>query len=259
MLRNGRESPLARYALQSIPGGAASAALRDALDDLEGELLVGVINSIAERRDAQALDALKPLAGSADDAVAFASIAALGRLGTPAASDVLLGLTSGDLEGEKWDAVADALLVCADELQPREPHRAARLYWVVLTRAKTENQLMAAVRGRVECEGPAGVPMVVELLGREDETLQGFALELVRSVRQARSRRGAPPCAARRCGRSARSATAPRSQDWPASPPRPMSRTRRSPARASGGCARTTPTPASPGRSPWPGLTFASS
>ncbi|MHC4217080.1 MAG: family 16 glycoside hydrolase [Planctomycetota bacterium] len=183
MLRNGRESPLARYALQSIPGGAASAALRDALDDLEGELLVGVINSIAERRDAQALDALKPLAGSADDAVAFASIAALGRLGTPAASDVLLGLTSGDLEGEKWDAVADALLVCADELQPREPHRAARLYWVVLTRAKTENQLMAAVRGRVECEGPAGVPMVVELLGREDETLQGFALELVRSVR----------------------------------------------------------------------------
>src|SRR5688572_11498225 len=48
----------ARIALEAIPGPAADEALRQALDSLEGRLLIGAINSIGVRRDAKAVEVL---------------------------------------------------------------------------------------------------------------------------------------------------------------------------------------------------------
>ena len=48
----------ARIALEAIPDPAAAAALRRALGELKGRVLVGVINSIGVRRDAEAVDGL---------------------------------------------------------------------------------------------------------------------------------------------------------------------------------------------------------
>ena len=49
-------SSWARIALEAIPDSAADEALRDGLDKTKGRLLVGVINSIATRRDAEAVE-----------------------------------------------------------------------------------------------------------------------------------------------------------------------------------------------------------
>ncbi len=49
-------SSWARIALEAIPGPAADEALRSALGKAQGRLLIGVINSIAVRRDAQAVE-----------------------------------------------------------------------------------------------------------------------------------------------------------------------------------------------------------
>jgi HEAT repeat protein len=184
LLSDDQESHLARYALQRIPDPAASAALRIALDDLEGPLLVGVINSIAQRRDASALSALARLAEAHDRSVAVASTAAIGRLGTPAAADTLIGLAKTAPMGATSLAAANALLVCADELsRERAWERAARLYRAVLAEAGARHFRMAAIRGLAEAEGPAAAPMIVDLLGHDEQVWRGFAAEVVRTVR----------------------------------------------------------------------------
>ena len=73
-------SHYARTALEPMPGEAASKALRDALPNLEGDLLIGVINSIGRRKDTKAIDALSKLRHSDALAIADAASAALGRI-----------------------------------------------------------------------------------------------------------------------------------------------------------------------------------
>jgi HEAT repeat protein len=177
-------SHLARDALQRIGDRAAGAALRNALGELEGPLLVGVINSVGARGDAQALGALTRLARAPDRDVALAAIAAIGRLGTPAAGDVLVDLAGAPPDQETAPAVADALLVCADDLRrKRAREQAARLYRSVMAGAGTQQRRMAAIRGIAETEGPAAAPMIADLLDRDDPAWRGFAAEVVRSVR----------------------------------------------------------------------------
>ncbi|MHC4901608.1 MAG: family 16 glycoside hydrolase [Planctomycetota bacterium] len=184
LLSDDEQSHLARYALQRIPDAAASAALRNALDELEGPLLVGAINSLAERRDASALGALAQLADARDRSVAVASIAAIGRLGTPAAAEVLIDLAAAAPDPEAATALTDALLVCADERSREHAwEQAAGLYRAVLAGAGARHVRMAAIRGLAETEGPAAAPLIVELLGHDEQIWRGFGAELVRSVR----------------------------------------------------------------------------
>jgi HEAT repeat protein len=76
-------SHYARTGLEPIPGPEADAAFREALGKLKGDLLIGVINSIARRKDLKALDALAKLRHSDDDEVARAAWEALGRIRSP--------------------------------------------------------------------------------------------------------------------------------------------------------------------------------
>ena len=82
-------SSWARIALEAIPGPAADAALRDAMGKVQGRLLVGVINSIGVRRDAQAVSGLAEKLKDADADVASAAAVALGCIGGDQAAGVL--------------------------------------------------------------------------------------------------------------------------------------------------------------------------
>lgn len=73
----------ARFGLEPISDPSADKALRDALGGLEGNLLIGVINSIGRGKDPKALDALAKLMHGDDDDVAEAARAALGRIRSP--------------------------------------------------------------------------------------------------------------------------------------------------------------------------------
>ena len=61
LLREAKSTEAARYALQSIPGPEASAALREALGTLTGTAKAGLIGSIAVRGDTAARPALTSL------------------------------------------------------------------------------------------------------------------------------------------------------------------------------------------------------
>ena len=71
---------MARYALESIPGEQSVAALRDAMDTLQGDSLIGAINSVAVRKDVRSVAKLKELAVGKDPKVASAALWALGNI-----------------------------------------------------------------------------------------------------------------------------------------------------------------------------------
>ena len=78
-------SSWARIALEVIPDAAADHALRTASGQLQGRLLVGVINSLGVRRDAKAVEGLIARLKDHQTDVAAAAAVALGRIGGDAA------------------------------------------------------------------------------------------------------------------------------------------------------------------------------
>lgn len=107
-------SHMARFALERIEAAEAGAALRTALDAVQGNLKCGMVSSLASRRDAASVPALaKLLAG--DVTIAVAAAEALGTIGTP---EALAVLAAADplAAGGKGRAVVDARLACAEKL-----------------------------------------------------------------------------------------------------------------------------------------------
>jgi len=83
LLTDPQLSHYARFGLEPIPDPSADEAFRAALGKVRGNLLVGVINSIAQRKDAKALGTLAKLRQDADSEVARAAEAALARIRPP--------------------------------------------------------------------------------------------------------------------------------------------------------------------------------
>ncbi len=117
----------ARTALESIPDPSAAAALRAALDHFHGDLLIGVIDSLGARRDAEAASAIEKLTRDSTAGASAAAWAALGRIATPAAVKTLrqaldsLPSPSGRGAGGEGlevhpTAVGHASLACAQRL-----------------------------------------------------------------------------------------------------------------------------------------------
>jgi hypothetical protein len=112
LLRDRGMSHMARFALERIEAPEAGRALLDALGEVEGDLQIGVISSLAARREAAAVPALAALIAG-EPASAVAAAAALGRIGTPQAAAVLAGQSPA--EGVA-DAVFDARITVAETL-----------------------------------------------------------------------------------------------------------------------------------------------
>ena len=105
---------MARFALEQIPDAAALAALRDALGKTTGKTRIGIINSLAVRRDREAVPALTPLL-KADAETAATAASALGKIG---GADCRAALADARKSaGAAVRGVAeDALLTCARRL-----------------------------------------------------------------------------------------------------------------------------------------------
>jgi hypothetical protein len=115
MLAQPETSEMARCSLESIPGDASFAALRNALGVLKGDLLIGVINSVAVRKDAQSVAKLKELAVDKDPKIANAAFWALGNIANPEAIAFVIERAK-QAETPTPLAVAVPLQRCADAL-----------------------------------------------------------------------------------------------------------------------------------------------
>jgi HEAT repeat protein len=107
-------SVFARQALERIPGPEADRALRDAIGKSRGRTRIGIINSVAVRRDPRSVALLLKAAAEEPDATAAAA-KALGEIGTAESAKALETFRGKGTPVQRL-AVADAFLICAERL-----------------------------------------------------------------------------------------------------------------------------------------------
>ena len=173
----------ARYALESIPGPEAAAALRQAAGEAGGKIKAGLLDSLGRRRDRPAVGLLAGLLGDADAMVASSAAGALGRIGGREAVGAL------DRARAKADAalrgvIDDALLRCAEGLLASgEKKAAAEVYRKLRADGQAGEQVRtAAFRGMVLAAEAGGADLVVRALTGDDRPALLAALKLVTRI-----------------------------------------------------------------------------
>jgi len=182
LLADEKLSHMARFGLEPMPYPAADAALRDAMGKLKGKLLVGVLNSIGQRRDVKAVNGLRKLLSYSDAEVAAAAAAALGRIGTPETAK-LLEQALASAPATLRNSFTDAGLMCGDMLMAQKKQRAAVALFDVLRKAELPGHLhMAAVRGAILARQADGLPLLLEQLRSQDTAMVAVALRVAREL-----------------------------------------------------------------------------
>jgi HEAT repeat protein len=131
---------MARYALEPNPDRSVDDALRDALDKLQGRLLVGVIGSIGVRRDERAAGALSQRLKDNDASVVQAAARALGNLGTGEAIKALEDGLAATPAGNQ-QAFYEGLLRCGESLSARGQPAAALVIYDRLDQPQAPKQV----------------------------------------------------------------------------------------------------------------------
>jgi len=173
MLADKELSHMARFALLYMPAPEAGQALRQAVSKLDGDLKIGVVGSLGQRGDREAVAVLAPLVTDRNAALAHAAITALGRIGGAEAAEVLAkAKLSGSLQIDR----DDAYLMCADSLLAEgQDSKAVAIYREMIDPANTTWIRIAAYRGLIKAEEGKAVPYIVALLKDDDLNLQRAA------------------------------------------------------------------------------------
>lgn len=183
LLENPRLASWARIALEAIPGDEASVALREAAGRLDGRLLTGVITSLGVRRDAAAVLLLAGRLEDEDAEVAAAAAWSLGRIATPEAGGLLAGAVQKAASSARLDAVAEAGVLCAANLQTAgKSDEAVALYGVVRAAEVSEQRRAEAIRGTIIAKGEAGISLLAETLRSPKRRLANMAVFTARDL-----------------------------------------------------------------------------
>ena len=175
-------SSWARIALEAIPDPAADDALREALEETKGRLLVGIINSIATRRDAKAVDGLAGRLNDADAQVASAAAVALGRIGNAPATEAL-EQSLADSPADVRSAIAEGCILCAERLLAAgDSTAAAQLYDKIRLADVPKQRILEAIRGTILARKSDGIPLLAEQLAAADKALFGIGLRTAREL-----------------------------------------------------------------------------
>lgn len=171
-----------RISLEAIPGPAADEALRNALGTLQGNLLIGAINSLGVRRDAKAVEPLVAKLADPNPAVVAAAAYALGRIGGDGATAALTKLLGSEAP-EGRAAAAEGLIVCAEGwLKADKAATAVKLYDAVRQANVSRQRTLEATRGAILARGPDGLPMLSDALASADLFTFNMALRTAREL-----------------------------------------------------------------------------
>jgi len=172
-----------RIALEAIPAPAADQALRAATGELQGRLLIGVINSIARRRDGKAVQLLVRKLDDGDSGVASAAAVALGTIG---GGEAVAALTPrlASAPPQLRPAVAEGCILAAEALLETE-HRAEAmaLYDEVRGAPVSKQKRIEATRGAILSRQAEGIGLLAEQLASSDRDLFGLGLRVARELK----------------------------------------------------------------------------
>ncbi len=173
----------ARIALEAIPGPEAGAALRTASESLQGRLLIGTLNSIGVRRDADSVPALLKRLEDKDAQVAGAAALALGRIGDEASEKALrakLASAAGDVKS----SVAEGCILCAEKhLNAGHAGPAAEIYDEVRLAQVDKPRVLEATRGAILARTGDAVPLLIEQIKSPDVAFQRLGLTVARELK----------------------------------------------------------------------------
>ncbi|MHC4742093.1 MAG: HEAT repeat domain-containing protein [Planctomycetota bacterium] len=172
----------ARIALEAIPGSAPDTVLRNALGKLEGRLLVGTINSIAVRRDTEAVDPLIEKLKDADESVASAAAVALGHIGGDKAAAALTKSLADAPPAVRSAAAQGCILSAENSLANEQTAKAVKLYDAVRKADVPVQRHLEAIRGAILARGSDGLPLLIEQLRSQEKKRLGIGLRTAREL-----------------------------------------------------------------------------
>jgi HEAT repeat protein len=171
----------ARFGLEGIPDPAVDDALRAAAAKLQGRQLVGVLNSIGQRKDAKAVDLLKGYIANADATVAGAAAGALGRIGTLEAAKVLTPAIAANSPAKR--AIADSCMACAEGLAAAGKNAEAIALYQAVGKADLPKYLkIAALKGQLRVMQADGLDLLLAQLRSTDSDFFGLGLAIARGI-----------------------------------------------------------------------------
>lgn len=178
MLADVKLSDPARYALERNPDPTAAAALRTALTTSQGKIQIGILNSIGDRGDADAVPLLKTYTTANDPLLAEAAITALGKIGTPAAFNVLKALPA------TRPLVGKAMLRCAaTDVANGKASNAIKTYTTLIGAKYPSVVRVEALRGLTTLSAPgAGATALTFLKPGNDSYVQVAAARIAGSM-----------------------------------------------------------------------------
>lgn len=173
-------SSWARIALEAIPGEASNKALRDAAGSLQGDLLIGVINSIGIRRDVDAVELMTTQLANDDAATASAAAIALGRIGNEECTKQLRAALATSTKDVR-SAVAEGCVLCAERLLAADDAATAVAIYDELRNADLPMQrIIEGTRGAILARGDDGIPLLMEAFQSDNKKMFQLALGTVR-------------------------------------------------------------------------------
>jgi HEAT repeat protein len=182
MLGDEKLSDVARYALERNPDPAAGKALRAGLATTGGKTQLGLINSIGNRGDMEAVSALKPFATSQDAQVSEVTITALGKIGTQNALSVLHGLPAEN------PRVGHAMLQCAEHFAATgKKAEAQRVFEGLVGEKYPSVTRVEALRGLANTGSPHAATTILGALKSSDSYVQQAAAHLAGSFADAKT------------------------------------------------------------------------
>ncbi len=174
LLRDEELSHMARFALQGMTSPKVDPILRKALEELEGDLRIGIIGTIAQRGDQKAVRLIARYLGSEDKTLARTAISALGQIGGAGAARVL---ARADVAEEFDQLRYDSILLCADQLAESDNSaRAISLYKRMTNPALPTMIRLAAYRGLVGTDKDNAVPTLISMLKKDEPAFHNAAV-----------------------------------------------------------------------------------
>lgn len=147
LLTDEKLSAYARSGLENIAAPSAAAALRAALGKLEGARLSGVVSSLGVIRDAQAVEALRELAGDPGKGVVKEALLALGRIGDTASREALQKLLRSSPAAARADVASGLLLAAERQVELGQAEEAQKIY----DELRGRSELPAVIRTAATC------------------------------------------------------------------------------------------------------------
>jgi HEAT repeat protein len=182
LLADEQLSHSARYALESMASPEAGAALVRALDSTAGLTRVGIIDSLAVRREAQAVPALTKLLAANLDKETESAAYALGEIATPDAVRALEAAQRAS-SGPSHDASLDALLRSATSWLASGKHADAQALFQRVYAAQTNEPVrIAAWTGVLRAAGSDAQALFTQSLIGPTGPSRTAALQLVREA-----------------------------------------------------------------------------